>query len=137
MQNTESTANKRLALRRTAKALLLLTIVVASSLLLTVVALAQQSTSYDLGCWSVTTGGGGARVSANFHMVDAVGQNAAGNSVSPNFQLRAGVVQPLGFLAPAPTPTPIVTPAPPPSNTVVINLPLIAYNVVIQRTCPY
>ena len=135
MQDLGSTSNQRIAARRTAKTILLLTIVIASSLLMTAAALAQQSPYFDLGCWSVTTGGGGARVSPNFHMVDAVGQNATGISASPNFQLRAGYAQTWGFLAPA-TP-PIVTPSPPPSNTVVINLPLISYNVVIQRTCPY
>lgn len=125
----------RRARRSILKASVLVVIVLAGSLLMTVAALAQQSTQYDLGCWSVTTGGGGSRTSPNFRLVDAVGQNAAGNSTSPSFLLRAGYGQSLGFLAPAPTP--IVTPMPPPSNTVTINLPLISYNVVIQRTCPY
>lgn len=113
---------------------MLLAIVLVSSLLMTVAALAQQSTRYDLACWSITTGGGGEHTSQNFRLTDAVGQNAIGTSTSVNFEMRTGAVQNLAFLAP--TPGPIVTPVPPPSGTLTINLPLISSSVVIQRTCP-
>ena len=134
MQDSESTSIRRTVSRRMVKASMLLAIVLVSSLLMTVAALAQQSTRYDLACWSITTGGGGEHTSQNFRLTDAVGQNAIGTSTSVNFEMRAGAVQNLAFLAP--TPGPIVTPVPPPSGTLTINLPLISSSVVIQRTCP-
>ena len=134
MQDSGSTSIRRTVSRRMVKASVLLAIVLASSLLMTVAALAQQSTRYDLACWSITTGGGGEHTSQNFRLTDAVGQNAIGTSTSVNFEMRAGAVQNLAFLAS--TPGPIVTPVPPPSGTLTINLPLISSSVVIQRTCP-
>ena len=119
---------------RLVKAALLLAVVLLSSLLLSVAALAQQSTSYDLACWSVTTGGGGQRSSGTARMIDVLGQNASGASTSSSFALRAGLVQNLDFLNP--TPTPVITPAPRPTGVAIINLPLINSYVAIQRTCP-
>ena len=135
MQDSGPTSIRRTVLsRRMVKASVLLAIVLVSSLLMTVAALAQQSTRYDLACWSVTTGGGGEHTSATFRLTDALGQNATGTSTSVNFEMRTGVVQNLAFLAP--TPGPIVTPVPPPSGTVTINLPIISSYIMIQRTCP-
>lgn len=134
MQEARSTPTRRNVSRRALKVSLLLAIVFAGSLLMTVAALAQQSATYDLACWSVTTGGGGVRSSGNFRLTDGLGQNATGASASTNFTLRTGVVQNLDFLAP--TPTPIVTPPPPISGTLTIHLPLINSFVAIQRNCP-
>jgi hypothetical protein len=134
MQESGATSRQRSGSHKMIKAGILLAIVVAGSLLLTVAALAQQSSSYDLACWSVTTGGGGLRSSASFRLQDAVGQNAGGAGASSNFQMRTGIVQDLAFAAPSPTPVP--THVPPPSGTLTINLPLISSYVIIQRTCP-
>ena len=120
--------------RQATKMVLVIALVLTSSLLMAMGALAQQSTRYDLACWSVTTGGGGERSSASFRLTDALGQNATATSTSANFEVRTGVVQNLAFLAP--TPGPIVTPVPPPSGTVTINLPIISSYIMIQRTCP-
>ena len=133
-QKTSIAAGSSAGRWRALKAVLIIAIVLSGTLLLAVGAMAQQSAQFDLACWSVTTGGGGARSSGNFRMTDALGQNGGGASASTNFQMRVGVVQSLDFLQP--TPTPIVTPAPPPSGTVTINLPIISSYVVIQRTCP-
>lgn len=67
---------------------LIVVLVLSGSLLMAVGALAQQSTSYDLACWSVTTGGGGVRTSASFRMIDALGQNVNGAHASPDCTAR-------------------------------------------------
>ena len=73
--------------------LILVCVFVASTLAMTSVALAQQSATYDLGCWSVSTGGGGLRSSSTTLLRDAVVGGAAGITTSANYRLRAGYAQ--------------------------------------------
>lgn len=133
-QDTTQTLSAPIRRRQAIKMALIVVLVLSGSLLMAVGALAQQSTSYDLACWSVTTGGGGVRTSASFRMIDALGQNVNGASTSANFQARAGTVQNLAFLKPAPAP--IITPVPPPSGTLTIHLPIVSSYITIKRTCP-
>lgn len=51
--------------------------------------LAQVSSNFDLH-WSLLTGGGGTRASANYRLGDALGQWADGSSSSPNYRVVAG-----------------------------------------------
>jgi hypothetical protein len=56
---------------------------------LTGIALAQISTSFDLG-WYLLSGGGGNRSSASYRVEDALGQWSAGTSSNPNYKIEPG-----------------------------------------------
>ena len=126
--------------RRRWQVLILLCIVIGSTLAMTSVALAQQSSSFDLGCWSVTTGGGGRHSSFNTALQDALVGGAAGNMTSASYRLRAGYAQSWTFLTPnaaiadGGTANAITAATPQADND--IYLPIISNFVRIQRTCP-
>ena len=114
--------------RRLTKALILLLVAVLA-LSVAGVALAQSSTNYDLGCWSVLTSVGGTRTSTNYQLNETFGQLAPGRSTSPNYTLNAGFQQDWRTLTPNDTP-PVIGP-----NDTVIYMPLIQLTVRVTRTC--
>jgi hypothetical protein len=73
------------------------------------IALAQTSTSFDLG-WNVFGGGGGDGGSANFALSGTAGQPALGTATSDGYRLDSGfwgrLASPDGTGTPTPTPTP-------------------------------
>jgi len=80
-----------------------------AALLLAGIALAQVSPSFDLH-WYVFSSGGGEHASTNFKLQDALGQWAAGNSVSTNASLQGGFVPGSDAGTAAPTATPTASP---------------------------
>jgi hypothetical protein len=57
-------------------------------------AFAQSSQNYDLGCWGVTSSGGGRIQYGGTYLLNAsIGQTAAGEANSGKYRLRAGYIQ--------------------------------------------
>jgi len=72
----------------------LATLIVFGLLSIAGLAFAQSSQNYDLGCWGVTTSGGGrVQLSNDYLLNSAIGQTAAGEANSGQFKLRAGYLQ--------------------------------------------
>ncbi len=95
-------------------------------------ALAQASTRYDLGCWSVYTGGGGQRQSASVQILDVAGLWAGGQSSSPNIVLHSGYEQNWSLhIAPSPEPSP----SPAANYKHNFFMPQIFKSIRIVRTC--
>lgn len=84
---------------------------VANGSLLAANVYSQQSAGYDMAGWSAFTGGGDARSSEHFTILDGIGQTGVGQVHSGNYELRSGVVQNLAFLTLVPSLTPTETPA--------------------------
>ncbi len=65
------------------------------------IAVAMSSSSYDLP-WSTggSSSGGDERTSANYKLVDTIGQTAPGTSASSNYQLTGGFlsIMPIGTM---------------------------------------
>ncbi len=121
--------------RRTAFKAALLLLVVVAALSVTGLATAQSSTSYEFGCWGITTAGGGMRSSTNYRLFDATGQTAVGQSASPSYQIRTGYIQP-GLVAPSLAATGLNAPAQGEQNPG-IYLPFLSNYIRIVYRCPY
>ena len=72
----------------------LVAVIVAGLLSVAGLAFAQSSQNYDLGCWGVTSSGGGRIQYGGTYLLNAsIGQTAAGEANSGTFRLRAGYIQ--------------------------------------------
>ena len=72
----------------------LVTLIVFGLLSIAGLAFAQSSQSYDLGCWGVTTSGGGrTQIGSDYLLNSAIGQTAAGEAKNGQYKLRAGYLQ--------------------------------------------
>ncbi len=123
------------AKRRAAFKTALLLLVVVAALSVTGLATAQSSTTYEFGCWGITTAGGGMRSSTNYRLFDATGQTAVGQSAGPTYQIRAGYIQP-GLVAPSMAAAGLNTPAQG-EQAPGIFLPFLSNYIRIVYRCPY
>ena len=123
---------------------ILLALLIIGLLSTTGVALAQSSSSYDLGCWSVALGGGGERASTSYRVIDSTGYWAAtGVQSGGNVRLRPGFIwaaPPVG--APTGGGTTLASAAPAtaeasPLNGGVLYLPVVSNYIRVVRTCPW
>lgn len=95
-------------------------LVLVAILLTTGAALAQRTALYSLGCWAITSGGGGdQRTSASFRINDAI-TPIGGEMVGTSNRIRANHFAVWGALNPYPGPG-----TPPPADSQLLYLPLI------------
>jgi hypothetical protein len=95
-------------------------LVLVAILLTTGAALAQRSALFSLGCWAITSSGGGdQRISASFRINDAI-TSIGGEMVGTSNRIRANHFAVWSALNPYPGPG-----TPPPADSQLLYLPLI------------
>ncbi len=98
-------------------------------------ALAQSSTSYDLGCWGLFVSGD-TRQSPTYRLRDVVGQWAGGTSTSPAVIVRGGYVQNWASLYTTPIAESMaVEPKAGDPADWQLYLPLVTKQILVFRTC--
>ena len=113
-------------------------LVLCATLITATVAFAQTGGRFALGCWAITSSGGGQRQSANFRISDATppigGQMtspSAGSAGQPRRIQSNHLALRSAFRKPAGGP-----PQPPLTNSTVLFLPLVRDgSLVLQRLC--
>lgn len=94
-------------------------------------ALAQQSNTYKLGCFSMTVGSDTQRQSASYRLRDLTNIVSVdgGGSVSQNYRMQPGAIQSRFIVSPPPGPGPIA-PAPDPNG---FKMPVIFNQQLVLR----
>lgn len=134
----KNTKPQHMSLRRRFMYIVLALIVLAATLLTATVALAQRAGEYSLGCWAITSSGGGQRQSANYRISDSTAP-IAGQMTSPSVgtpgQPRRIQASHLALKAAFRKPDGGV-PQPPPTGVTVIYLPLVRDgSLTLQYLC--
>jgi len=106
---------------------MIIALAIMITLLSSTVVMAQTSSNFSLGCWSVITSGGGARASTNYQLSDSLGQVAVGTSLGSATRVHSGYVQDWSSILRPPGDNPT-----PPVGSNVIYLPFVSLSVVRQ-----
>lgn len=116
-------------IRRRKLWLVLLLAIITGTVIVSSTALAQSSSSFDLGCWGITISGD-QRQSPTFILRDTVGEWAGGIATSPTVIVRGGHIQDWSTLYAVTPPAP-----PPPPDAFQLYLPIAGKNLRVVRSC--